>query len=220
MEKGRGSKAFNEGDLRSIQGENRGSYDPATAGGGDVIGKEYGRSGATKPAGAGIEIVEGDKIWAAAGDTGGCQSEHDVVIGAIGGRASIEGKLGRIHIWANTASQSNVPIAVLGFSGGSRRGIGTAEDIRIRRLPTLHRLMKNTRFPVNQVWVQSERIAAKHDMALGPVLRNSVVPGSSRFLSGHTQHENETHHTPTRNSNIRMRRLHVYLRWQWIGPIV
>ena len=80
--------------------------------------------------------------------------------------------------------------------------------------------MQNTRFPVNQIRVQGKRIAAEHEMALGPVLRNSDVPRSNRFLSAHIRHESEKHYTPHRNSNIKMRWLHSYLRWQWIGPIV
>ena len=55
--------------------------------GGDVIGKQHVRSRArTKPGAGGvdIEIVEGDKIGNAAPVTSVLQSEHDVVIGAIG----------------------------------------------------------------------------------------------------------------------------------------
>ena len=80
--------------------------------------------------------------------------------------------------------------------------------------------MQNTRFPVYQVRVQGERIAAEHDMALGPILRNSGVPGNRRFLSGHARYESEKHHTPYRSGNIRMRWFHEFLRWQWIAPIV
>jgi len=65
--------------------------------------------------------------------------------------------------------------------------------------------MQNTRFPVHYVRVQDERIAAEHDMVMGPIMRNSGVPGSSRFLSGHARHESEKHHTAHRNSNIRTR---------------
>src|SRR5580692_4708143 len=112
MENGGGGSprnAFNEADLRSIQGENRGSHDPACCSrGGDVISKQHLRTQTrtnwrvTQPAaidGVRIKIVVGDKIGTAAGDTGCCQSEHDVVIGAIGRSVRIEGKLGRIPKW-------------------------------------------------------------------------------------------------------------------------
>ena len=67
----------------------------------------------------------------------------------------IEGKFSRIRICDEPASQGkNAPIAVgAGVDRGSRQGIDTAEDIRIRSLPTLHRLMQNARFPVNQIRV-------------------------------------------------------------------
>jgi len=100
------------------------------------------------------------------------------------------------------------------LSRGNRKGIGTAEDTRIRSLPTLHRLMQNARFPVNQVRVPGECIAAENDMVLGPVLRNSGVPRNGGFLSAHTRHKSEKHHTPhcSGNSRIRMPRFHSYLR--------
>jgi len=40
------------------------------------------------------------------------------------------------------------------------------EDTRIRPLPTLHLLKPNARFPVNQIGVSGEPIAAEDNMVL------------------------------------------------------
>ena len=75
------------------------------------------------------------------------------------------------------------------------------EDIRIRSLPTLYGLMQNARFPINQIRAPGERIAAEHDVVLGPVLRNSGVPRRTTFLSKDTRHKYEKRHTPHSSSN-------------------
>src|SRR5258708_40037840 len=154
---------------------------------------------------------------------GGCrvQSEYYVVIGTVGRSGRIEVKFRRKPKLGKAASQKrNVPIAVetrLSRDGG--HGIGSVEDTRIRSLPTLHRLMQNTRFPVHEVRMQGERIAAEHDLALGPVLRNSDVAWTRGSLSGHTRHDSGKHHTPHCNCKIkRIPLFHNYLRWEWIAP--
>src|ERR1700675_2422824 len=57
-------------------------------------------------------------------------------------------------------------------------------------------------------------MTAEHDMVLGPVLRNSGVPGNGSFLSTDTRHKSEKSHTPhcSSDSRIRMLWLHSYLR--------
>ena len=68
MENGGGSRpgdAFNEANLRSIQGENRRSCDLAPGDGGDVISKQSVRSRArTKPV-AGVALMGGGVVTAA-----------------------------------------------------------------------------------------------------------------------------------------------------------
>src|SRR5258708_5935927 len=164
--------------------------------------------------------IEGDQVGLGAG---GCrvQSEYYVVIGTVWRSGGIEVKFRRKPKLRKAGSQKrNVPIAVetrLSRNGG--HGIGSVEDTRIRSLPTLHRLMQNTRLPVHEVRMQGERIAAEHDLALGPVLRNSDVAGSGGSPSGNTRPDSEKHHTPHCNCKIkRMRWFHTYLRWEWIAP--
>jgi hypothetical protein len=73
--------------------------------------------------------------------------------------------------------------------------------------------------------VLGERIAAEHDMALGPVLRNSGVSGSSGFLSAqtrrHTQDDGEPHRRTHCNSTIRTHWVHgAASGCDWIAAIV
>jgi len=69
------------------------------------------------------------------------------------------------------------------------------EDIRIRSLPSLHRLMQNARFPVNQIRVPGERIAAEHDMVLTSLAELRCVSERQLPERTYSAQERKTPHT-------------------------
>jgi hypothetical protein len=90
-------------------------------------------------------------------------------------------------------------------------GLDTGEAVPIGSLPTLHFLVQNARLPLQYLRMLSERRAAVHDVALGPVLRDALGPGNCLFLGAYSRYENEKQH-PARGKNVCMRWFHGDLR--------
>src|ERR1035438_4443108 len=68
----------------------------------------------------------------------------------------------------------------------SLAGIDIAKRCLLRSAPTSRDFLLNARFTIDQLRMLSEGVAAKHDMALGPVLHGSNVFGGSLNLDGLT----------------------------------
>ncbi len=79
----------------------------------------------------------------------------------------------------------------------------------------MYRLMQNTRFAIDHIWVLNKPFSGEHDVTLGPILRNSGVPGRNRnrFLRARGRYQSEKHYTQYCNSAVRMLWLHSYLRY-------
>ena len=149
---------------------------------------------------AGIEIVEADKIGLAAG----ADARWLPIQTRRNHWCNRAERRHRRKTWPETCSRKSCPPRVTFQSrcvaGAVRataaRGSTARKTSRIRSLPALHRLMQNTRLPVNQFRMQGERIAAEHDMALRPILRNSGMPGSWRVPdAGHARAQTKTPNT-------------------------
>jgi hypothetical protein len=77
-------------------------------------------------------------------------------------------------------------------------------------------LVRDARLPGDQIGMLSEIAEVEHNIVLRPVLRNSDVPGSDRFLGPETWRKQQKSYAPRCYRTVRTIRLHIYLQLQLV----